>query len=348
MKLNELVDRVNGRVSEGCDEIEITGVAALRDALAGDISFLSNKKYVKQLATTRASAVLVPEDFELDDVSTVLVRVKSPDHAFSQVVPIFAPPPIVRKPGIHVTAIIADDVELGQDVHIGPYAVVGAGTVLGDRVVVEAHVVIGEQCVIGDDAHLHPLCSVREGCRIGRRVILYTGCVIGSDGYGYSTEVQADGSVKVEKIQQVGIVELGDDVEVGANTTIDRARFGVTKVGRMTKIDNQVQIGHNVQIGEYCGIVAQVGIAGSTHLGNGVMLWGQVGLAGHITLADGVEVLARAGVPNNLEKGIYLGTPAMTRREAFRVFHLPKALESLKSEVAELKTKLAQLEQEKE
>lgn len=345
MKLKELVNRVNGRVSEGSGEIKITGVAALRDALPGDISFLSNKKYVKQLATTRASAVLVPEDFEIDDVAAVLVRVKSPDHAFSKLVPFFAPPPIVREPGIHVTAVVAEDVELGQDVHIGPYAVVGTGTVLGDRVVVEAHVVIGEQCLIGDDAHLYPHCSVRENCRLGQRVIIYNGAVIGSDGYGYTTEVQADGSVKVEKIKQMGIVELGDDVEVGANTTIDRARFGVTKVGRMTKIDNLVQIGHNVQIGEYCGIVSQVGIAGSTHLGNGVMLWGQVGLAGHITLEDGVEVLARAGVPNSLKKGIYLGTPAMTRREALRAFHMPKAVENLKQEVAELKAKLSALEQ---
>lgn len=348
MNLKELADRVCGQVPECFGDIKITGVAALRDALPGDISFLSNKKYTNQVATTRASAVLVPEDFEIDGAATVLVRVKSPDHAFSQLVPLFAPPPIVRAPGVHATAVIADDVTLGRDVHIGPYVIVEAGTVLGDRVVVEAHAVIGERCTIGDDSHLHPLSSVREGCRIGKRVILYTGAVIGSDGYGYSTEVQPDGSIKVEKILQMGIVELGDDVEVGANTTIDRARFGVTKVGRMTKIDNLVQIGHNVQIGEYCGIVSQVGIAGSTHLGNGVILWGQVGLAGHINLADGVEVLARAGVPNSLEKGVYLGTPAMTRREAFRVFHLPKAMENLKHEVAELKAKLAESEKEVE
>ena len=143
----------------------------------------------------------------------------------------------------------------------------------------------------------------------------------------------------------MGIVELGDDVEVGANTTIDRARFGVTKIGRMTKIDNLVQIGHNVQIGEYCGIVAHVGIAGSTHLGNGVMLWGQVGVAGILNLADGVEVLAQSGVARDLDKkGVYLGAPAVDRREAMRLFHVPKAVENLQQEVADLKAKIQELE----
>ncbi len=346
MKLIDLAKRLGGQVPVDAGEIEVKGVAALRDAMRGDISFLSNKKYANQVVTTKASVVLVPEDFSAEGATAVLLHVKSPDRAFAEVVPLFIPPPVVRAPGVHPTAVLGEGVQLGEDVFIGAYAVIGDQVVLGDRVIVEAHVVVGDRCVIGDDAHFYPLSSIREGCRIGKRVTLHNGVVIGSDGYGYSTEVQADGSVKVEKIPQMGIVELCDDVEVGANTTIDRARFGITKIGRMTKIDNQVQIGHNVQIGEYCGIVAHVGIAGSTHLGNGVMLWGQVGLAGHLNLADGVEVLAKSGVANDLEKGVYLGSPAVGRREALRLFHVPKAVENLKREVAELKAKLKALEGE--
>ncbi len=344
MKLIELAEKLGGPVPSDAGEIEITGVAALRDAMCGDISFLSNKKYANQVATTKASVVLVPVDFSVEGATAVLLHVKSPDKAFAEIVPLFTSPAVVYSAQIHPTAILGEGVHLGEDVYIGPYAVIGSHVVLGARVIVEAHVVIGERCVIGEDAHLYPLSSIREGCRIGNRVTLHNGVVIGSDGYGYSTEVQADGSVKVEKIPQMGIVELCDDVEVGANTTIDRARFGITKIGRMTKIDNQVQVGHNVQIGEYCGIVAHVGIAGSTHLGNGVMLWGQVGLAGHLNLADGVEVLAQSGVAGDLERGVYFGSPAVGRREALKLLHMPKAIENLKCELAELKLKLKALE----
>ena len=345
MKISELVKLVGGTVAEGSPDIEISGVAALRDALEGDISFLANKKYADQVPTTSASAVLVDESFYAESVRTVLIRVKSPDKAFSAVVPLFTPPPVVPLPGVHATAIVGRGVVLGDGVSIGPYAVIGDGTTIGDQAIIDAHVVIGEGCQIGDGSHLYPMSSVRERCRLGKRVTLHNGVVIGSDGYGYTTEVLADGSVKIGKIPQMGIVELGDDVEVGANTTIDRARFGVTKIGRMTKIDNLVQIGHNVQIGEYCGIVAHVGIAGSTHLGNGVMLWGQVGVAGHLNLADGVEVLAQSGVARDLDKkGVYLGAPAVDRREAMRLFHVPKAVENLQQEVADLKAKIQELE----
>ncbi len=344
MKLVELATLVGGRVPDEAVDVEITGVAALRDALGGDISFLANRKYANQVASTRASAVLVPEDFSTGETRAILVRVQSPDKAFAGVVPLFTPPPIVHAPQIHSTALIGEGVKLGEGVYIGPYVVIGDHVILGARVIIESHVVIGDGCVIGEETHLFPLSSIRERCRIGKRVILHNGVVIGSDGYGYSTEKQPDGSIKIEKIPQMGIVELGDDVEVGANTTIDRARFGVTKIGRMTKIDNLVQIGHNVQIGDYCGVVAHVGIAGSTHLGNGVMLWGQVGLAGHINLADGVEVLAQSGVANDLEKGVYLGSPAVGRREAMKLMHLPRTVENLQREVAELRKKLAELE----
>ena len=345
MKLSEIAARIGGTIPPEAADVEITGVASLRDALPGDLSFLANMKYAAQLPTTRASAVLVARDCAPASCAAALVRVDSPDQAFALIAPLFTPPPVVYAPGVHPTAVLGRGVVLGEGVHVGAYAVVGDGAVLGARVVVGAHVVIGEGCAIGDDAMLYPHCSVRERCRIGRRVILHNGVVIGSDGYGYTTKTGPDGAIVVEKIPQMGIVELGDDVEVGANTTIDRARFGVTKIGRMTKIDNLVQIGHNVQIGECCGIVSQVGIAGSTHIGNGVMIWGQVGLAGHLNIGDRVEILAKAGVHRDLEaKGVYLGAPAVDRREALKQFHLPKSVETLQKEVAALKAKLAELE----
>ena len=347
MKLSEIAARVGGSIPPESGDVEISGVASLRDALPGDLSFLANPKYADQLPTTRASAALVARDCAPPSCGAALVRVDSPDQAFAQIVPLFTPPPVAYAPGVHPSAVVGRGVSMGVGVHIGPHAVVGDGAVLGDRVVLCAHVVVGEGCVIGDDAVLYPLCSVRERCRIGRRVILHNGVVIGSDGYGYTTKVGADGAIAVTKIPQKGIVELGDDVEVGANTTIDRARFGVTKIGRMTKIDNLVQIAHNVQIGECCGIVSQVGIAGSTHIGDGVMIWGQAGLAGHLNIGDRVEILAKAGVHRDLAaKGIYLGSPAVDRREALRQFHLPKTVETLQKEVAALKAKLAELEKD--
>ncbi len=345
MKLSEVVKLVGGTLENASGDPDISGVASLRDALSGDISFLSNIKYAAHLSTTKATAVLVAPEHDCQGVKAIVIRVASPDKAFAMIAPHFTPPEIVRKPGVHQTAVIGKDVKLGADVHIGPYAVIGDGTVIGDRCVIETHVSIGEECLIGSDSHFYPQCSIRERCKIGNRVIIYSGAVIGSDGYGYTTEVLPDGSVKVGKIPQVGIVELCDDVEIGANTTVDRARFGVTRIGRMTKVDNLVQIGHNVQIGEYCGIVAHVGISGSTHIGNGVMVWGQAGLAGHLNIGDRAEILAQSGVHRDIEaKGIYMGTPAVDRREAVRQYHLPKSVERLKEEVKELKAKIAELE----
>lgn len=346
MKLSEIAELVGGTIETGAPDTEIKGVASLRDALPGDISFLSNKKYAAQLPLTKASAVLVDMEHDCTGVAAQVLRVQSPDKAFAIVVPHFTPPAIKRAPGIHPTAVIGEGVRMGRDVHVGPYAVIGAGAVLGDRCIIEAHVVIGDECVLGDDVRMYPLSSVRERCRLGNRVVIFSGAVIGSDGFGYTTEVLPDGGVKVTPIPQLGIVELGDDVDVGANSTIDRARFGVTRIGRMTKIDNLVQIGHNVQVGEYCGIVSQVGIAGSTHIGNGVMLWGQVGVAGHVNIADRVEVMAQSGVSGNLDKsgGIYLGAPAADRRDALRRLHLPRTVERLEAEIKALKAKIEELE----
>ena len=346
MRLSDLAARLGARLEGGSPDADVTGVSSLHDALPGDLSFLANPKYAKQLAATKATAVLVREDSAEPPPAAggALLRVSSPDLAFAQAVPLFVKPPIVRAPGIHPSAVVDPTARLGADVHVGPLAVIGPGAVVGDRCVIEAHVVVADEAVLGPDCHLYPMVSIRERCRLGARVTVHNGTVIGADGFGYNTSVGPDG-IKVEKIPQLGIVEIGDDVEIGANAAIDRARFGATVIGPHTKIDNLVQIGHNVRTGPYCGIVSQVGIAGSTHLGTGVMIWGQAGLAGHLTIGDGVEILAHAGVAGDLkERGQYLGSPAVPKRDALRVFHTPRAVERLKDEVSALRVRLSELE----
>ena len=347
MKLSDLVAFVGGRTDGPASDAEITGVSSLHDALPGDVSFLANPKYAKQLASTKATAVFVAADCDLPppEAGGALVRVESPGLAFAKTVPLFTKPPVVRAPGIHPSAVVDPTARIGRDVHVGPLCVVGPGAVVGDRCVLEAHVVVADEAVLGEDCHLYPMVSIRERCRLGRRVTIHNGTVIGSDGFGYDTKIGADGSISVEKIPQLGNVEIGDDVEIGANATIDRARFGSTSIGHHTKIDNLVQIAHNVRTGPYCGIVAQVGIAGSTHLGSGVMLWGQAGLAGHLEIGDRVEVLAQSGVSGDLPAaGQYFGSPAVTKREAVHHLHVPRVVDNLKAQVAALQAKIRDLE----
>ena len=346
MRLSELAALVGGRF-ESAEDPEISGVSSLHDALPGDVTFFANPKYAKQLATTKASAVLVRADCDLPPPAAggALVRVESPDLAFAKAVPLFTKPAIVRAPGVHPSAVVDPTATLGKDVYVGPLAVIGPGAVVGDRCVIEAHVVVADEAVLGEDCHLYPMVSIRERCRLGNRVTIHNGTVVGADGFGYNTKIGADGSIAVEKIPQLGNVEIGDDVEIGANAAIDRARFGSTVIGPHTKIDNLVQIAHNVRTGPYCGIVSQVGIAGSTHLGAGVMIWGQAGLAGHLEIGDRVEILAHAGVAGDLrEPGQYLGSPAVTKREALRQFHVPRAVENLKAQVAALEAQVKALE----
>ena len=334
----DLAALVGGTV-EGDASLPLRGVAALRDALPGDISFLSNPRYEAQVATTQASAVLIRPDWQGPHTAT-LVRVENPDKAFAQVVPLFILPPPAFAPGIHPTAILGEGCEIGEGVHIGPYAVLGRGCRIGARCVIEAHVVLGDLVTIGEDSHLRPHVSVREGVRMGRGVSIHNGTVIGSDGFGYTITVDANGAPVIEKVPQLGIVEIGDDVEIGANVTIDRARFGATKIGDHVKIDNLVQIAHNVQIGASSGIVSQVGISGSTHVGSGVMLWGQAGLAGHLDIGDGAVVLAQSGVSKNVPAGATVfGAPAQDRREAVKALMLPRILDRLQKRVEALEKK---------
>ena len=341
--VGELAAMLGGTV-EGDASAAIRGVAALRDALPGDLSFLSNPRYAPQVAASRATAILVRADWQGDHAAT-LIRVENPDKAFAEVVPLFILPPPEFAPGIHPTAIVGEGTELGEGVHIGPYAVIGRGCRIGARCVIEAHVVLGDKVTLGEGTHLRPHVSVREGVRMGRGVSIHNGTVVGSDGFGYTISLDANGAPVIEKVPQLGIVEIGDDVEIGANVTIDRARFGATKIGDHVKIDNLVQIAHNVQIGASSGVVAQVGISGSTHIGSGVMLWGQAGLAGHLDIGDGATIHAQAGVSKNVPAGMaVVGSPAMERREAAKTLLAGRAIERLQKRVEQLEARLRALE----
>jgi len=340
MTVQELSGRLGGQLS-GDASLEILALASLAEARVGDVSFFKDSKYARQLAATRASAVLVPHDWQGECPAPALIRVADPDAAFIRAAEWFAPPPVARVPGIHPTAVIAQGVRLGQDVHVGPWTVIEEGAVIGDRSVIEAQVFIGQRVELGEACHIYPQVTVREGCLLGRRVILHSGVRIGGDGYGYNPVFLPDGSISVEKIPQLGIVELGDDVEVGCNTTIDRARFGRTRIGNSTKIDNLVQIGHNVQVGEYSGIIAQAGVAGSTRIGSGCLIWAQAGLSGHLMIGDRAQVGPKSGLSKDVPAGeYYLGLPAIPKRDFAAQLLVPRQVEKLKARVAELEARL--------
>ena len=339
---------LGAELEPGAPERPVTAMSGLEDARPGDIAFLGNPAYAKHMATTRATAVLVPPAWQQKTrdegggaVPPVLLRVGDPNAAFARLAPVFGPPPVTRAPGIHPTAVVAATASVAPDAHVGPHAVIDAYAVVRARAVVEAFVFVGAGAVVGEDSRLHPRATLREGCLVGRRCILHSGAVVGGDGFGFAVSVTPEGRVDVQKIPQVGIVEIGDDVEVGSNTTIDRARFGRTRVGNCVKIDNLVQVGHNVQIGDCTGIMAQVGIAGSAKIGGGVMLWSQSGISGHLTVHDRAQVGPQAGVTSDVPAGGYvIGSPAEDRRGFIAKRLLLKSVEHLKKRVAALEQRL--------
>jgi UDP-3-O-[3-hydroxymyristoyl] glucosamine N-acyltransferase len=319
-------------------------MASLAEARAGDITFFRDAKYEKQLQSTAASAVIVPAGWAGDCRAPAVIKVADPSEAFMVVGRFFAPPPVVREPGVHAAAVIGRDVKLGTGVHVGPFSVIEDGAVIGDGCVIEAQVFIGQRVTLGASCHIYPQVTIREGCLLGARVILHTGVRIGSDGYGYNPKIGADGNITIEKIPQIGIVEIGNDVEIGSNTTIDRARFGRTKIGNSVKIDNLVQIGHNVQVGDYSGIIAQAGIAGSTRIGSGCIIWSQAGISGHLDVGDRAQVGPASGLTKDVPEGeFYLGLPAVPRRELAASMLLPRTVEKLKKKIAALEAKVKEI-----
>lgn len=335
MTLQELADFTGGRIDPKDAGIEIGGVASAGDAAPGDVTFLGNKKYLPALRGTRASAAFVVEDFT-EEVPCALIRVENPSVAFAKFVDRIAPAPPVFEPGVHASAVVDAPAAVGDGVHIGPNVSVGKNVTIGENTIIEANCVIAEGCRIGNGCHLFPLVSLRERSVLGHRVAIHNGTVIGSDGYGYEFV-----GGKHVKIPQVGIVQIDNDVEIGANCTIDRARFGRTWIGEGTKIDNLVHLAHNVVVGKHSLIIAQVGISGSTRLGNYVILAGQVGVAGHIEIGDGVQVGAQSGIKDSLKPGTrWFGSPAVPAREAHVSSVWNKRLPQLAARIKELEKKI--------
>jgi len=294
----------------GDAKLKITGAASLAEATPGEISFFGNRKYISLLRKTRASAVFVPADFD-EPFPAAKIRVSNPTRAFEQLVLKFAPKPISFEAQIHPSAVIGSNVRMGDRVSIQPNAVIEDGSEIGDDTVIGAGSYIGHETTIGSGCLIYPLVTIRERSRIGSRVIIHSGAVIGADGFGFEV---VDG--RQQKIQQLGIVQIDDDVEIGANTTVDRARFGRTWIQQGVKIDNLVQIAHNVIIGKNSVIVAQCGISGSTRVGERVTMAGQVGIVGHVEIADGSIIAAQSGISKSIPGGVWFGYPAVPLAEA--------------------------------
>jgi len=318
----------------GDPKLKITGAASLAEATNGEISFFANRKYIGLLRKTRASAVFVSPDFA-ESLASAQIRVSDPTRAFEQVVFKFAPKPIIHAPGIHPSAIVGSGVRLGEHVSIQPHAVIEDGSQIGDDTVIGAGSYVGHETTIGSACLIYPLVTIRERSRIGSRVIIHSGAVIGADGFGFE---MVDG--RQQKIQQLGIVQIDDDVEIGANTTIDRARFGRTWVQEGVKIDNLVQIAHNVVIGKNTVIAAQTGIAGSVQIGQRVLIGGQVGVIGHIEIGDGAAIGAQSGIAKTISDGVWFGSPAVPLAEAQRQIAWIRRLGKLVARVKEIEKKL--------
>jgi len=334
--LAELAALVEGELL-GDPEVRIAAFNDVANASAGEITFIVRGKYADQLERIRASAVIVPHDIQ--EVALPAIRVKNPYLAAAIIHNLFYQRPL-PPPGIDTHAVIGADCRIAASVSIAPLAVVGRRVSLGENVVIESGVVIGDDVIIGDETIIEANVVVRAGCRIGSRVILYSGAVIGSDGFGYATNSRG---IHIKR-PQVGNVVIEDDVEIGANTCIDRATFGSTLIRKGTKIDNLVQIGHNAEVGEGCLLVSQSGLAGSSKLGNGVVLAGQSGVGDHVEVGDGVMAAGRSGINSNVKPGsVVAGFPAIAYKEwlqaatAFsRIPQLLKDVRRLRKQVSEL------------
>ncbi|MEE9369796.1 MAG: UDP-3-O-(3-hydroxymyristoyl)glucosamine N-acyltransferase [Pontiella sp.] len=342
MKLSDIAERL-GATLEGDSDLEIRAVAGLKEASKGDISFLANPKYASHVAETSASAVIVPRDWDRSAKCAIL-RAENSDQAFAEVAELFYEPVPVPTTGIHPTAVVAETAQLGEGVSIGAHCTIEEGVVIGENTVIQSNCVIGYKTIIGANCLIYPLVSAREFSEIGDRVIIHNGTVVGSDGFGYA--VQDDGSRT--KIPQIGKVVIEDDVEIGSNVSIDRARFGKTKIGKGTKIDNLVQIAHNVVIGEHSVMCGQSGISGSTTVGSKCIMAGQAGLAGHIEVGDGAIVGAQAGVIKDVaSKDFVIGSPAMSHLQTKKLIASMITLPKLKEKVKQLEATVAELSSKK-
>ncbi|MCX6827062.1 MAG: UDP-3-O-(3-hydroxymyristoyl)glucosamine N-acyltransferase [candidate division Zixibacteria bacterium] len=332
IKLNQLAELVSGRLV-GNGEIDIDSAAPIETARKGQITFLANSKYEKFLAATAASAVVLPTDKGYHRLP--VIEHENPYFAFALILDALYPTPI-SKAVIDSTAIISSSAIIGNDCAIGALSLIGENSTIGDNCIIFPQVYIGNHVTLGKGCKLFPQTVILDHTAIGDNATIHSGTVIGSDGFGYARHKQG-----IKKVKQIGWVEIGSEVEIGANCTIDRGALGPTQIGKGCKIDNLVQIAHNVELGENCIIVSQVGISGSTKLGSGVILAGQVGLVGHIEIGDGVAVGAQSGVRKNIPSGkTYFGYPA-------REIMLAKRIEACLSRLPELFKRVRSLEENK-
>jgi UDP-3-O-[3-hydroxymyristoyl] glucosamine N-acyltransferase len=332
--LKELADLVDGTVS-GDDQLRITAFNSLELATAGELSFINSLKMAPQVATTKASACLVPT--ALDEVELPVIRVENPDLAAAIIHGYLLAKPFTAT-GIHSSAVIGQDCRISEQVSIAPLVCLGDRVEIGERVTLASGVVLGDDVVIGDDCTLHANVVVSHGCTLGRNVVLHHGAVIGSDGFGFASDPRTGSHVSKP---QVGTVQIDDNVQIGANTCVDRAAFGVTHVKAGARIDNLVMVGHNCVIGENSILVGQVGLAGSTTLGRNVVLGARAGVAGHLHLEDGVMVAAMGGVHNNQKKGAVVGgIPAIDVRKWGRAAAAYNRLPDMVKEIRRLRREL--------
>ncbi len=337
--LSEIAKRVDGRVKGDLKKI-IYNVAPFEHATDDDITFVDSAKLAKNISETKAGAVIVPMDVEA--TSNNIVQVKNPRVAFAKVINIFFPA-LKPKPEINTSAYIGENLICGKEVFIAPLAVIGNNVTAGDRVIINSGVVLGDNIKIGNDTLICPNVTIAERCIIGSRVIIHSGSAIGSDGFGFAPDGE-----KYYKIPQTGIVQIDDDVEIGAGNTIDRATFGKTWICRGVKTDNLVHIAHNVTVGEDTVIVAQTGIAGSSTIGRHAAISGQVAIVGHITVGDNVQIAGKAGVTKSVASGeIVSGTPAIPHRLWLRVQNVIPKLPELKNKIRKIEKRLMIIEEKR-
>ncbi|MBL7081503.1 MAG: UDP-3-O-(3-hydroxymyristoyl)glucosamine N-acyltransferase [Candidatus Omnitrophica bacterium] len=331
--LKEIADFVGGKLL-GDGDLVVRRVAGIKEARSGDITFLANSKYISLLLQTQASAIIVRPD--ITEALKPVIQVDNPSEAFTKIVERFYPQEKKHPQGIHPSAVVAPSAKIEEGVAIGAYSVIEEAAVIGKDSIIYSGCFIGRHTEIGCNCLIYPSVCIREDTSVGNRVVIQSGTVIGSDGFGFLTKNGIH-----RRIPQIGVVVIEDDVEIGANVAIDRARFDKTVIGKGTKIDNLVHIAHNVVIGKNCFIVAQVGISGSTTIGDNVTLAGQVGLVGHVNVGDGAVVMAKSGISKSVAPGeIVWGIPARAHMQAKRINASLAKLPELLKTVAELKQKL--------
>lgn len=341
MTAAQIAEAVNGKV-KGNGEQTVKSVNSLKLAANDEVSFLSNVKYVNQLTASKAGIVLISDQWDYEPAENqTFILCNNPDKAFTRLCGIFAPDPVNWGSGIHPTAVIHPTATVGEGTVVGANVVIEEGAKIGKNTILAAGVYVGHFAEIGDDCLIYPNVSIMRYCQLANKIIIHSGTTIGSDGFGFTPTFTG-----LVKVPQNGIVRIESNVEIGANCTVDRARFGRTWIKKGVKIDNLVQVAHNVVVGECSVLIAQSGVAGSTEIGRGVTVSAQAGINGHITLGDGSTVAGASAVQRNLPPGVMvLGTPAETQKEFVERHLLPRKVQRMADRIRELEEKLAALEE---